>query len=315
MTKRKMNLQLEQDLAIRIITLEDELEAKLMTIEDFKNPLLEVMDQPRKHNASRIMAFNNCVERLKDRSQTDTSMKPLARKASRLQTKADDLRWELAMSAEHIAKIESNKMSGRSMHSEDLLQEGYIGLLEAAKRYDPEKEIRFTTYARWWVRAQITRCIENTGRLIRIPGGAIEQTRNLQTVIEQYINDGKVFNLKEIANGLGMSLKRANMLLKQQSAISLDAEDTEGNALMDTLPSDMHVAEDELEQQEALQLIHTKFTDYLDSREQYILIHHFGLDGNPKQTMREIGEHISLSKERVRQIEFKAIERLRHLFH
>ena len=77
----------------------------------------------------------------------------------------------------------------------------------------------------------------------------------------------------------------------------------------------MHVAEDELEQQEALQLIHTKFTDYLDSREQYILIHHFGLDGNPKQTMREIGEHISLSKERVRQIEFKAIERLRHLFH
>ena len=112
-----------------------------------------------------------------------------------------------------------------------------------------------------------------------------------------------------------MSLKRANMLLKQQSAISLDAEDVEGNALMDTLPSDVSVAEETLEHQEALQLIHKKFSDYLDSREQYILIHHFGLDGNPKQTMREIGEHISLSKERVRQIEYKAIERLRHLFH
>lgn len=315
MTKRKMNLQLEQELAHRIIELEDKLEANLMTIEEFQPTLLAIKDQPRKHNASRLMEFANCIEILKERSQVDSSLKSLARKTARLQSKGDDVRWELAMSAEHIAKIESNKMSGRSMHSEDLLQEGYIGLLEAAKRFDPTKEIRFTTYARWWVRAQITRCIENTGRLIRIPGGAIEQTRNLLTVIEQYINDGREYNLEEIANGLGMSLKRANMLLKQQSAISLDAEDPDGNALMDTLPSDAHVAEDELEHQEALELIHTKFSDYLDSREQYILIHHFGLDGNPKQTMREIGEHISLSKERVRQIEYKAIERLRHLFH
>lgn len=315
MTKRKMNLQLEQDLANRIIALEDELESKLMTIEDFQPQLLEVKGQLRKHNASRIMVFADCVELLKERAKTDLTLKPIALRVSRLQGKSDDLRWELAMSAEHIAKIESNKMSGRSMHSEDLLQEGYIGLLEAAKRFDPTKDIRFTTYARWWVRAQITRCIENTGRLIRIPGGAIEQTRNLQTVIEQYLNDGKEFNLKEIANDLGMSVKRANMLLKQQSAISLDATDPEGNALMDTLPSEMNVAEDELEHQEALEIIHNKFSDYLDSREQYILIHHFGLDGNPKQTMREIGEHISLSKERVRQIEYKAIERLRHLFH
>ena len=105
------------------------------------------------------------------------------------------------------------------------------------------------------------------------------------------------------------------MLLKQQSAISLDAEDPEGNALMDTIPSDSEIAEDELEHSEALKIIQDRFTEYLDSREQYILIHHFGLDGNPKQTMREIGEHISLSKERVRQIEVKAIARLRHLFH
>jgi RNA polymerase sigma factor (sigma-70 family) len=315
MNTRKMNLQLEQDLALRIIALEEELESKLLTIPDFQQTIVEVQGQPRKHNAERLMRFASCVELLKERSRSDSALRQFSRTASRLQSKADDLRWELAMSAEHIAKIESNKMSGRSMQAEDLLQEGYIGLLEAAKRFDPEKEIRFTTYARWWVRAQITRCIENTGRLIRIPGGAIEQTRNLQTVIEQYINDGKEYNLEEIASGLGMSVKRANMLLKQQSAVSLDAEDVEGNALMDTLPSDIDIAEDTLEHREALEIIHNKFSDYLDSREQYILIHHFGLDGNPKQTMREIGEHISLSKERVRQIEYKAIERLRYLFH
>jgi RNA polymerase sigma factor (sigma-70 family) len=315
MTKIKMTLHDEQLLANKIIDLEKSLESILLTISDFSELVTELSLRPRKHNADRIQNFIECVDLLKERSQVNTNMKPLARKASRLQSQADDLRWELAMSAEHIAKIESNKMSGRSMHSEDLLQEGYIGLLEAAKRYDPEREIRFTTYARWWVRAQITRCIENTGRLIRIPGGAIEQTRNLLTVMEQYINEGKEYNLEEIANGLGMSFKRANMLLKQQSAISLDSEDPEGNALMDTIPSDVDIAENELQQSEALNIIQTKFTDFLDSREQYILIHHFGLDGNPKQTMREIGEHISLSKERVRQIECKAIERLRHLFH
>ena len=207
MNTRKMNLELEQELAHRIIALENELEQKLLSISDFQETLLEVQNQPRKHNAERIMRFGNCVELLKERSRIDKSLRPIYRATSRLQSKGDDLRWELAMSAEHIAKIESNKMSGRSMQSEDLLQEGYIGLLEAAKRFDPEKEIRFTTYARWWVRAQITRCIENTGRLIRIPGGAIEQTRNLQTVIEQYINDGREYNLEEIAGSLGYEFK------------------------------------------------------------------------------------------------------------
>ncbi len=314
MPKTKMTLHDEQQLAQQIIGLENELETLLLTIDDFKETVEALKTQPRKHNADRIMFFMECGDRLKERSLIDKEQRIVARKALRLISQADDLRWELAMSAEHIAKIESNKMSGRYLQAEDLLQEGYIGLLEAAKRYDPERDIRFTTYARWWVRAQITRCIENTGRLIRIPGGAIEQTRNLQAVIEQHLNEGIPYDLEDIANGLGMSFKRANMLLKQQSAISLDAEDTEGNALMDTIPSESDVAEDELEHQEALNIIQHRFSEYLDSREQYILIHHFGLDGNPKQTMREIGEHISLSKERVRQIEVKAIERLRHLF-
>lgn len=314
MPRTKMTLQEEQQMAEKIILLENELEQILLTVDDFREQVQVLSERPRKHNADRIMYFMECGDILKERSRSNPDLRPVARKSLRLISQADDLRWDLAMSAEHIAKIESNKMSGRYLQAEDLLQEGYIGLLEAAKRYDPERDIRFTTYARWWVRAQITRCIENTGRLIRIPGGAIEQTRNLQSVIEQHLSEGIPFDLETIAIGLGMSYKRANMLLKQQSAISLDAEDTEGNALMDTIPSGSDVAEDELEQQEALQLIQTKFSDYLDSREQYILIHHFGLDGNPKQTMREIGEHISLSKERVRQIEVKAIERLRHLF-
>ena len=106
-------------------------------------------------------------------------------------------------------------------------------------------------------------------------------------MIEQHLSEGIPFDLETIAIGLGMSYKQANMLLKQQSAISLDAEDTEGNALMDTIPSGSDVAEDELEQQEAssthpnkiLRLSRQSRTIYPNS--------YFGLDGNPKQTMRE----------------------------
>lgn len=306
----KMNLEMEQQLAEQIITLETELLNLLKTYPQFQKQLQTLRRRARKHNADLIDYCAQCIESLKSLPEEKSTY----RKAQRLQERTDTIRWGLALSAEHIAKIEANKMRGSSLNNEDLVQEGYIGLLEAAKRYDPTRDIRFTTYARWWVRAQITRYIENTGRLVRIPGGAIEQTRNLQAIIEQYANEGIDVDLATAAADLGISTKRANMLLKQKGSVSLDVEDPEGCSLRETLPSDIDLAEDELEKMEALEIIQNRFSDYLDSREQFILTHHFGLDGHPKQTMREIGEQISLSKERVRQLESKAISRLRTLF-
>ena len=84
------------------------------------------------------------------------------------------------MSGRRIAHGEARKLAGPFMDEEDLVQEGYIGLLRAAKRFDPDRGIRFSTYARWWVRAQMTRAIDHTGRPVRLPGCAVEQTRNLR---------------------------------------------------------------------------------------------------------------------------------------
>lgn len=310
----KISLQTEQDLANKIIDLEKELYGLLEKVDGWKHKIIYLKSRPRKNNAETIEKVDAMIGELHARSSTETQLKTIVSQAKKLQRRAEELRWELAMSAEHITKIEANKMTNRHMPVEDLMQEGLVGLLEAAKRYDPTKGIRFTTYARWWVRAQITRCIENTGRLIRIPGGAIEQTRNIQTIIDQCTNEGLEINVTEIASGLGISKKRANMLLAQQGTISLDAEDNEGNSLMETVASNTDSADTEFELQEALDVIQTKFSDLLDHREQFILTHHFGLDGQPKQTMKEIGAQISLSKERVRQIESKAIDRLRTLF-
>ena len=155
MPRTKMTLQEEQQMAEKIILLENELE-QILLVDDFREQVQVLSERPRKHNADRIMYFMECGDILKERSRSNPDLRPVARKSLRQISQADDLRWDLAMSAEHIAKIESNKMSGRYLQAEDLLQEGYIGLLEAAKRYDPERDIRFTTYARWWVRTDYT---------------------------------------------------------------------------------------------------------------------------------------------------------------
>lgn len=308
-----LKLETEQNLANQIIQLEKKILSLLYTFDDIKHLVENVENTPRKHNANSIEKMEEALFVLKT-TENIASHKKQIRKLDILFKRAEELRWELALSAEHIAKIEARRMSSYQLSQEDLEQEGILGLLEAAKRYDPEKNIRFTTYARWWVRAQMTRCIENTGRLVRIPGGAIEQIRNLQRLIETYKSHNKEVDLDVLATELGISRKRTEFLLSQQGTISMDNEDTDGRSFSDTLPNQDPSLEEYLIKEEALQLIQEKFTEHLDKREQFILTHHFGLDENPKQTMREIGEQISLSKERVRQIEAKAISKLQELF-
>ena len=160
----------------------------------------------------------------------------------------------------------------------------------------------------------MARCIENTGRLVRIPGGAIEQLRNLQRLIEEQKNNSEKIDIKELAKQLSISRKRAELLLSLQGSVSLDAEDDEGRSFSEVLPYNEATLEDQLIRKEAQKLLQEQFSSFLDEREQYILINHFGLDDHPKKTMREIGEEISLSKERVRQIEAKAILKLQEIF-
>ena len=144
----------------------------------------------------------------------------LAHKARKLYSTMERFLWELAMSAEHLAVTEARKRAHFSLRREDLIQEGYIGLLEAAKRFDASKQIRFTTYARWWVRAQMNRAQEKTGRLIRLPGGAVEQTRNLKEVLNQFSVEAQGISIEEAANIVGISHRRASLLLQQDSTIS-----------------------------------------------------------------------------------------------
>lgn len=306
-------LKEEQVIAGRIVSLEEKSLSLLESFPSVHHLTQGLRTQPRKHNATTIEKMEEALFVLRSQELAPASRGTI-RKLQKMFKQADELRWQLAMTAEHIAELEARRMSSHQLSQEDLVQEGYIGLLEAAKRYDPSRDIRFTTYARWWVRAQMARCIENTGRLVRIPGGAIEQLRNLQRLIEEHKNNSDQIDLKDLADQLGISRKRAELLLSLQGSVSLDSEDDEGRSFSEVIPFNEAPLEEQLIHKEAKKLLQEQFKVFLDEREQYILINHFGLDDHPKKTMREIGEDISLSKERVRQIEAKAILKLQEIF-
>ena len=136
--------------------------------------------RPKREERTRAGAIDRLEQAvLSVRSEARRTREPelveSANQASRHWDEAESLRWQLAMSARRIARGEARKLTCSLMAEEDLVQEGYIGLLRAARRYDPDRGIRFTTYARWWVRAQMTRALETAGRMVRLPGGAVEQ--------------------------------------------------------------------------------------------------------------------------------------------
>ena len=153
--------------------------------------------------------------------RNDVSLKERAREAKQAWAEAEAIRWELAMSGRRIAHGEARKLAGPFMDEADLVQEGYIGLLRAAKRFDPERGIRFSTYARWWVRAQMTRAIDHTGRPVRLPGCAVEQTRNLRKVIQEYELAGAEFTIADLARELDVGQELVRTYLDILSTLYL----------------------------------------------------------------------------------------------
>ncbi|MBW2256848.1 MAG: sigma-70 family RNA polymerase sigma factor [Deltaproteobacteria bacterium] len=310
-----MTAEEEKDIARDIREAERRARRALVGVAVAERELRQKPKRAERTRAGAVDRIEQAVFAAWDAARSDLSVREQARHARQAWADAERLRWQLAMSGRRIAHGEARKLAGPYMDEVDLVQEGYIGLLRAAKRFDPDRDIRFSTYARWWVRAQMTRAIDHTGRTVRLPGCAVEQTRNLRKAIRNFETAGAAYTVADLAIEVGIDERRARFLLSQGQTVSLEEPVEEGPRprSVEQFLSDETVPDPDMEAirvQEIRRML-DGLGEVLSDRHRYVLMRRYGLEDDRFRTLSEVGKGMDLSRERVRQIEREALNRLR----